>query len=132
MIRGLVLALALAAPAMADTIGEEKRFVVNAVGKDDFEVIRLRHMAAAELWCAAASHVIRRQGLPGTTAIYLRGPLGASRTEPGRAAVLFSLSNAGLPAPGVRLTLTVDAPGETMKAAAALRYCRDAFTRSTK
>lgn len=120
-------------PLAAATLGEEERFVINPLGGSDFEVIRLQHMAAAELWCAAASYVERRKGLPGTTPIYVRRPLGPAQTQTGRKGVIFSLSDAGLTNTGRSgLTLTVDVPGEMLKAAQARRYCRDAFTRSTK
>ena len=120
-------------PASAATLGEEERFVVNPISGSDFEVIRLQHMAAAELWCAAASYVERRKGLAGTTEIYVREPLGPARARDGRKSVIFTVSKSGLPETGRSgLTLTVDVPGEAMKAHQARRYCRDAFTRSTK
>lgn len=128
---GLVLLVAVSGAA-ADTLGEQGRFNVKALGEQNFEVIRLQHMAAAELWCAAANHVERTRGLAGTTPIYVRRPLGPAQTVPGRKSVIFSLNNAGLPKPQDRLTLTVSEPGEMMKAVQARRYCRDAFTRSTK
>lgn len=124
--------LCWAAAAQSATLGEEARFVINPVGGSDFEVIRLQGMSAAALWCAAASYVEVRRGLSETTTIYLRSPLSAARTAQGREGVVFSLSNAGLPAAAKRTTLTVDVPGAMMKSAAARRYCRDAFTRATK
>lgn len=123
----------LAVSASADTLGEQSRFVINPVNANDFEVIRLQHMAAAELWCAAASYVEHRRALSETLSIYVRRPLGPAVTEPNRKGVVFSLSNEGLPpAEPDRLTLTVKEPGATLKSALARRFCRDAFTRSTK
>ncbi len=128
----LLLAL-FATQAPADTLGEEKRFIVNQMNQYDFEVIRLRHMAAAELWCAAASHVETRLRLTETSPIYVRRPLGPATTELGRKGVVFSLSRSGLPADDPsRLTVTVEEPGAMLKSAQARRFCRDAFTRSTK
>ena len=134
MKRFLVAALTLlSVEAQAATLGEEKRFVVNPLGGPDFEVIRLQHMGATELWCAAASYVEARRGLPETTAIYIRAPLGPARTARGRRGVVFTLSPEGLSrGPVDSLTVKVDAVGETMKSAQARRFCRDAFTRSTK
>ncbi|MEQ6248495.1 hypothetical protein ABMC89_06360 [Sulfitobacter sp. HNIBRBA3233] len=125
--------MCLATSAAAATLGEEKRFVINPLGGTDFEVIRLQQMGPAELWCAAASYVEVRQGLSETTPIYVKTPIGPARTASRRQAVVFSLSNEGLPAPDPeRLSVTVDVPGEMMKSAQARRFCRDAFTRSTK
>lgn len=118
--------------AHASTLSEEAQFVVNPLSGSDFEVIRLQQMGAAELWCAAASYVELRRGLSETLPIYVRSPLGPARTEQGREGVVFSLSNAGLPAAEKRLTLTVEVPGAVVKSAVARRFCRDAFTRSTK
>ncbi|PTX72352.1 hypothetical protein C8N31_11165 [Sulfitobacter mediterraneus] len=118
----------------ASTDGEEDRFlVINPLSASDFEVVQGMNMGAAEFWCGAASYVERRLGLSETTPIYLKRPRGPSQTAAGRKAVTFSLSNAGLPPddPG-RLTLTVKQPGTMVKSASARRYCRDAFTRSTK
>lgn len=114
------------------TLGEEGRFIINPTGGGDFEVIRLQHMGASELWCAAASYVEVRRGLSETTPIYLRSPLGPARTVQGRQGVVFSLNKAGLPATAQRNTLTVDVAGVMVKSVTARRFCRDAFTRSTK
>lgn len=129
----VALALGMAGAAGASTLGEEKGFEIYPRGGQDFEVVRLREMGPAELWCAAASYVEVRQGLPETTPIYVRRGLAPSGSVAGRQSVLFSLSAAGLPpaAPG-RRTLTVAVPGAMVKSATARRFCRDAFTRSTK
>lgn len=125
--------LLAATTAQAATLGEEKRFVVNSLGGSDFEVIRLQQMGPSELWCAAASYVEARRGLSETTLIYIRSPLGPARTAQGRQGVVFSLSNSGLPAPDpARNTITVKKSGAMLKSATARRFCRDAFTRSTK
>lgn len=135
--RGAWLGLTLACLPLAvaaSTDGEEDRFlVINPLSASDFEVVQGMNMGAAEFWCGAASYVERRLGLSETTPIYLKRPRGPSQTAAGRKAVTFSLSNAGLPPddPG-RLTLTVREPGATLKSGNARRYCRDAFTRSTK
>lgn len=128
----IFIAAMMATQAQAATLGEEERFVVNKLNSKDFEVIRLQQMATAELWCAAASFVERRLGLPETTAIYVRRPLGPAQTASGRQGVVFTLDGSGLPPAQKSLTLTVDAPGTMLKSARAYRYCRDAFTRSTK
>ena len=124
--------LAMAGSTQAGTLGEEARFVINPLGGSDFEVIRLQQMGAAGLWFAAASYVEVRRGLSETTPIYLRSPLGPARTLKGKRGVVFSLSKAGLPAAQKRNTSTVKVPGVVVKSAVARRYCRDAFTRSTK
>mgnify|MGYP006075613913 FL=1 len=95
-------------------------------------MIRLQQMGAAEMWCAAASYVEVRRRLSEATPIYIRSALGPARTAKGRKGVVFSLSKAGLPAAGKRNTLTIGVVGTMVKSAAARRYCRDAFTRSTK
>ncbi len=129
---GALAFAAMTCGADAATLGEEARFVINPLGGSDFEVIRLQQMGAAELWCAAASYVEVRRGLSETTPIYLRSPLGPARTAQGRRGVVFSLSKSGLPAAQKRNTLTVDVAGVMVKSAVARRFCRDAFTRSTK
>lgn len=132
LVYGAALLLICGAAAAA-TLGEEKRFQINALSDTDFEVIRLQHMGATELWCAAASYVETRRGLSETTPIYIRKPLGPARTVPGADAVVFTLTQAGLPSGSVKsLTVKVDTVGQTMKSAQARRFCRDAFTRSTK
>ncbi|QUJ75191.1 hypothetical protein KDD17_09145 [Sulfitobacter albidus] len=129
----LLLGLILAAPLGAATLGEESGFEVNALGGSDFEVLRQQQMGATEMWCAAASYVEVRQGLSETTPIYLRRPLGPAQSAQGRRSVVFSLSNSGLPADDLgRVSINADTPGMMMKSAAARRFCRDAFTRSTK
>lgn len=122
-----------AGSAFAATTGEEKRFVVNPLGGSDFEVIRLQQMGPSELWCAAASYVEAQRGLSETTRIYIRTPLSPARTVAGRQGVVFTLNDAGLPAADpARLSITVSDAGAVLKSATARRYCRDAFTRSTK
>ncbi|MBM1631450.1 hypothetical protein JQV27_01260 [Sulfitobacter mediterraneus] len=137
MIRGVcfaLLAMYLPIAAGAGTEGEEDRIlVINPLTTSDFEVVQGMNMGAAEFWCGAASYVERRLGLSETTPIYLKRPRGPSRTAAGRKAVTFSLSAAGLPPDDpARLTLTVKQPGAMVKSVNARRYCRDAFTRSTK
>jgi hypothetical protein len=124
---------ALPVALQATTQSEEDRIVINPVNASDFEVIHGINFGAAEFWCGAATYVERRSGLSELTAVYVKRALGPSTTAPGRKGVVFSTSNAGLPAadPG-RVTLTVDVVGATLKSAQARRYCRDAFTRSTK
>ncbi len=134
-LKSSLLAAALActgASGHASTLSEEARFVINPLSGSDFEVIRLQQMGTAELWCAAASYVEVRRGLSETSPIYVRSPLGPARTAQGRQGIVFSLSNAGLPPAEERLTLTVDVAGAMVKSAVARRFCRDAFTRSTK
>jgi hypothetical protein len=133
--RAVIVAALMSCAGMAlnaATLGEEAQFVINPLGGTDFEVIRLRHMGAAELWCAAASYVEVRRGLSETTPIYVRSPLGPARTAQGRDGVVFSLSKAGLPKVARGNTLTVEESGAMVKSVTARRFCRDAFTRSTK
>lgn len=118
--------------AQASTLAEEKRFVINRINANDFEVIKLRGMGAHEFWCAAANYIEVRTGQSERTRIYVRTPLGASVTQSGAKGVVFSTSDAGLPPESDRLNLTVSEPGVVLKSALARRYCRDAFTRSTK
>lgn len=119
--------------AGAATLGEEKRFEINALNDTDFEVIRLQHMGATEIWCAAASYVETQRGMSETTPIYIRQPLGPARTVQGAKGVVFTLSEGDLPSGAIKsLTVKVDQVGQVMKSAQARRFCRDAFTRSTK
>lgn len=128
----VVLFLAAGA-ALADTKGEEDAMVINPLGGADFEVVQDRSSAASVFWCGAATYVQRRQGLPGGTPIYLKRVRGPAQTVQGTQGVVFSTSDAGLPgADPDRRTLRVDRPGDRMTATQARRYCRDAFTRSTK
>ena len=122
-------------PAMAHaaTTGEEDTILINRLNGTDFEVIQGTNFGAAEFWCGAATFVERRRGLSELTEVYVKRPRGPSLTAPGRNGVVFSTSGAGLPAPDPdRLTLTVSEPGAMLKSVQARRYCRDAFTRSTK
>jgi hypothetical protein len=116
----------------AATTGEEDSMVINRINASDFEVVETRSMGAADFWCGAATFVERRSGLSNLTEIYLKRSRGPSVITPGRNAVVFSTSPAGLPRPESRLSLSVDRPGDMIKSVQARRYCRDAFTRSTK
>lgn len=133
--RALVLLLGLAftpASTFAATTGEEDTIVINRLNGTDFEVIEGANFAAAEYWCGAATFIERRSGLSELTPIYVKRARGPSTSAPGRNGVVFSTSAAGLPAVSDRLTLTVRVPGTMVKSVQARRYCRDAFTRSTK
>ena len=117
---------------LAATLGEEKRFVINPLDGAAFEVIQGQNMAAAEFWCAAASYIETRKNLSETTRIYVRSPRGPARTAAGRNGVVITTDPTGLPDVDNGLTLRVDAAGLNRTSAVARRYCRDAFTRSTK
>ena len=132
LIKASVLAAFYAMPVMADTRSEELSLIINPINATDFEVVRQMGMGPHEFWCAAASYNEARAGRSELLQIYLKRPLGPSVTAPGRQGVIFSLSNAGLPPRSDRLTVTVEEPGATLKSVQARRYCRDAFTRSTK
>ncbi|MDF1726998.1 MAG: hypothetical protein P1U53_04520 [Sulfitobacter sp.] len=125
-------ALVLAPPAFAATQGEEDAMAIVALGGNDFEVIETRSMGAADFWCGAGTFVERRQGLSGLTPIYVKRGRGPSQSDPARKSVVFTLDRSGLPQVERGRTLTVSQPGSTLKATFARRYCRDAFTRSTK
>lgn len=118
--------------AAAATTGEEDRMLISRINGSDFEVVETRAMGAADFWCGAATFIERRSGLSELTPIYLKRGRGPSLSAPGRKAVVFSTSAAGLPATASRMTLSVDRPGDMVKSTQARRYCRDAFTRSTK
>lgn len=122
----------IAAFASADTLGEENQMIINAINATDFEVIRKPNMGPHEFWCGAATFNEVRQRRSETLRIYLKRAWGPSVTMPGREGVVFSMSDEGLPPPPDLLFVTVEQPGATLKSAQARRYCRDAFTRSTK
>ncbi|MEM8579519.1 MAG: hypothetical protein AAGF60_16845 [Pseudomonadota bacterium] len=132
--RSLILALALTPSAsLAATIGEElSRLTINPIGGGDFEVVETIGMGPAEFWCAAASFNELRNGGSETAMLYVRSPRGPSQTQPGRKGVIFTFDPAGLPQQAKQLSLSVDQPGLSLRSAQARRYCRDAFTRSTK
>lgn len=132
MSRLLVTALCLAPLAAgAGTVGEEDQITVNRLSATDFEVVSGSFVGGNEyFWCGAASYVERRQGKSGLTPIYLKRPIAAKPS--GRKSVVFSTSNAGLPAAQGRNTLSVKIAGAMLKANKARSFCRDAFTRSTK
>lgn len=128
-----VLIVALVPMAvLSATTGEEDNMRIAPLNATDFEVVETRSMGAADFWCGAATFVERRSGLPETTSIYLKRPRGPSISTPGRNGVVFSTSNAGLPSEVERITLSVERPGDMLKSVQARRFCRDAFTRSTK
>ena len=114
------------------TIGEEDTIVINPINATDFEVIQGTNFGAAEFWCGAATYIERRTGRSELTPIYVKRPQAPSLTVSGRKGVVFSTSNAGLPPAQPSRTLTVRTPGAMLKSVKARRYCRDAFTRSTK
>ena len=58
----ITAALLCSALAVADTIGEQARFIINPINATDFEVIEGHGMGAAEFWCAVASLNAHRQG----------------------------------------------------------------------
>ena len=132
--RQLILGLALlsAAPLAADTLGEQDAMLINALNGSDFEVVETRAMGAADFWCGAATYVTRRSGLSELTPIYVKRPRAPARTAPGRKAVTFTTDPAGLPRAERGYSLEVDRPGLSLQSVQARRYCRDAFTRSTK
>lgn len=121
----------LSTPLQADTIGEESKIVINRINATDYEVIRGQGMGPNEIWCGAASYIIRRQGQSDRTSIYLKRVLGPSVTASGQKGAVFSTSNAGLPTVSAN-RFTVQKVGTSFRASRALRECRDAFTRSTK
>lgn len=128
---GLVLALVPFA-GIANTDGEEDRIVITPSSDSDFEVVQGTNFGAAEYWCGAATYIERRLGRPETTTIYVRKTLGPSVTVPGRKSVIFTTAPKGLAQVRNGLTLSVHQAGVKRKSAVARRYCRDAFTRSTK
>ena len=136
MIRWMTLALACgltATTVAAATTGEEDTIEINRLNSTDFEVIQGTNFGAAEFWCGAATFIERRSRLSELTPIYVKRPRGPSLTVPGRNGVVFTTSDGGLPpADQDRVTLTVRKTGATLKSFQARRYCRDAFTRSTK
>jgi hypothetical protein len=123
---------ACSSASFAGTSGEEASMVINRVNATDFEVVETRSMGAADFWCGASTFVIRRNGLSELTPIYLKRGRAASQTAKGRKGVVFSTSAKGLPPAQDRITVSVDRPGDMIKASLARRFCRDAFTRSTK
>ena len=134
--KGVALALIAGlcpAFALAGTQGEEDAITINRLNASDFEVVSGSFVGGNEyFWCGAASYVERRTKRSGLTPIYIKQPIGPSRSVAGRKSVVFSTSNAGLPANQDRSTLTLKVRGAMLKAAKARSYCRDAFTRSTK
>ena len=131
----LVAGILTAFPAIASaaTTGEEDTIVINPINATDFAVIEDMNSGPGYFWCGAATYIERRQGRSELTQLYIKRPRGAAVTVPGGTGVVFSTSSAGLPAaPEVRLSITVDQPGVTLKSVKARRYCRDAFTRATK
>lgn len=106
---------------------------ITALNATDFEVIQGTNFGAAEFWCGAATFIERRSGKSELTELYVKRPRGPSLSVPGKKSVVFSTSAAGLPpADPNSLTLTVDVAGAALKSFQGRRYCRDAFTRSTK
>ncbi|MEM6941529.1 MAG: hypothetical protein AAF943_13025 [Pseudomonadota bacterium] len=116
----------------AATLGEEDRIEINRLNATDFEVIEGRNFGAAEFWCGAATFVERRNQLSELTQIYVKRPEGPSLTARGQDGVVFTTDAAGLPRVGQTYSVTVDQPGASLKSVQARRFCRDAFTRSTK
>lgn len=121
----------LVGSAQADTIGEESRMKINRISATDFEVLRGPDMGPSEFWCGAGSYVIRRQGLPSSTVVYLKRGIGPSVAGQGSKSVVFSTSATGLTPRTSSVWSTRDI-GTAFKSSQALRLCRDAFTRSTK
>ncbi|TMM55091.1 hypothetical protein [Sulfitobacter sabulilitoris] len=131
LISSCLIAL-LSTPVLADTRSEELSLVINPVNATDFEVVKQIGMGPHEFWCAAASFNEARANRSELLPIYIKRPLGPSQTAPGKLGVLFTLSNDGLPPEPSLRTVEVDQPGLMFKSYQARRYCRDAFTRSTK
>lgn len=129
----MLCALCLPYAAGAATTGEEDGIEINPLNATDFEVIQGTNFGAAEFWCGAATFIERRSNRSELTPIYVKRPRGPSQTVPGRNGVVFTTAPDGLPhADPNRRTLTVREAGATLKSVQARRYCRDAFTRSTK
>ena len=134
--RALVFTLALGLCPLAahsgNTYGEQAAMVINKINAVDFEVLDGPRMGPHEYWCAAASFNEVRLGRSETNQIYIRSPRGPSVTVQGRKGVVFTLDPKGLPNVSRPLTVEVDQAGISFKSSVARRYCRDAFTRSTK
>lgn len=129
------LTLLLPAIAISATTGEEDRMVINPLNSTDFEVVQRSGYAygAADYWCGAATFIERRNNRSELTPIYVKRPRGPSVTVNGKESVVFTTRAAGLPAaPSNGRTLSVREAGTVLKSVKARRYCRDAFTRSTK
>lgn len=128
-----VFALVLACGGVqADTKGEEDGIVVNRLNESDFEVVQGTNFGAAEYWCGAATFIERRSNRTELTEIFVKRPLAASPTTPGRRSVVFTTDPAGLDVQRGLLTVTVKQAGVALKSSQGRRFCRDAFTRSTK
>lgn len=107
---------------------------INPINDTDFEVVERSGYAygAAEYWCGAATFIERRSKRSELTPIYVKRARGPSVTQSGRQGVVFTTRAAGLPDAPKRQVLSVREAGSALKSVKARRYCRDAFTRSTK
>ncbi len=132
MIAVVCVSLCVAGAVKAGTEGDEDRLTINRIDASDFEVVEMQNMDARAFWCGAASFLERREGRPGTTAIYLKSPRGPSVTTPGRNGVVFTTDARGLAEEPDMISVDVNRPGQMLKAYQARGFCRDAFSRSTK
>lgn len=120
----LILALATAlAPGWASAWWAYNRHEVLPVSNGVFEVVSEVGSGAQQFWCAAGDYAYRALGAAAAQRIYIVRAIGPSQTRPGRKSVQFSL----VPPPGAdtepRLSLSVKAVGDNLRAAAAQQYC---------
>ncbi|MHA6262459.1 hypothetical protein ACXYMO_04590 [Arenibacterium sp. CAU 1754] len=111
------------APASSSAWRALNRHEVFPVSKGVFEVVSLVGSGAQDYWCGAGDYAISQLRVRGNQRIYIWGAIGPSVNRPGKKAVQFSLT----PPPNVdlepRLTMSVKAVGDNMRAAMALQYC---------
>lgn len=132
VLRVMLAVVAMTAPALAGTEGEEDRMTINAISATSFEVIEGQDMSPRAFWCGAATYIERRQGKSSSTVIYLKSPRGASVTMPGRLGVVFTTDARAVPDVGPSLSVSVRQAGQSLQSFQARGFCRDAFTRATK
>ena len=98
---------------------------VNPVSNGVFEVIGRAGSGAQDYWCGAGDFAYRGLGTASVQRVYIVRGIGPSVTRPGRKSVQFSLT----PPPGAdtepKITLSVRAVGDNLRAAAAQQYCYD-------
>lgn len=119
----LLLAALAAVPSSASAWRAFNSHDVYPLSDGVFEVVSEVGSGAADYWCGAGDFAYRGVGAAAAQRVYIWRAIGPSVTRPGRKAVQFSLT----PPPGAdtdpKLTLSVRAVGDNLRAAAAQQYC---------
>lgn len=98
---------------------------VYPVSEGVFEVVSEVGSGATDFWCGAGDYAYRALRTKGVQRVYIWRAIGPSVTKPGKKAVQFSLTPPSGADTSSRISLSVKAVGDNLRAAMAQQYCFD-------